>query len=80
MKVLVMVLAVLAVGCGMKRTPVATGPRTDGFVPAPGLFAERDVQYIGSKPHCILRITQTELPDGLASYFEVPLQWCEGGR
>ena len=80
MKVLVILLEVLAVGCGMKKTPVATGPRTDGFVPAPGLFAERDVQYIGPTPKCIVRLTLEEAKDGLASYSEVPMDWCEGVR
>lgn len=77
--VVLLALIVLA-GCAAKKAPIATGERTSGFVPAPGLFAERDVQYIGSTPHCIFRLTLVEAPDGLASSLEVPMQWCEGVR
>ena len=78
MRVAMLLCVVLSVGCGMKRTPVASGQRTEDFVPAPGLFAERDIQYIGNVPHCILRLTMEK--DGAAVYAEAVLQWCEGVR
>ena len=63
-----------------KPVDAATGPRTESFDPAPGLFAERDVQYVGNVPHCILRLTMADVPDGTAVYAEATMQWCEGVR
>lgn len=81
MKVLVIAIALLAAGCAAKKTQVVTGPTTNGdFVPAPGLFAERDVQYVGSVPHCIVRLSKAKQPESFASYAEVPLDWCEGAQ
>ena len=56
----------------------ATGIRAEGFSPAPGFFVERDLQYVGSVPHCIVRLTRQEAIDGVAAYSEVVPEWCEG--
>lgn len=71
-------LLILA-ACAARSTNVATGARTDGFTPATlTMFAERDVQYTGSTPHCIFRFTLAEAPDGIAMYAEAEMTWCEG--
>ena len=62
------------------NTSLPDGYRTTGFEPAPGLFAERNVQYLGTVGHCIFRITRAEAPESSASYLEVPMEWCEGVR
>ena len=68
--------------CAAKRAPVLAvtpdGYQTFGFAPAPGFFAERDVQYIDGKPHCILRLPRAANPNGQAAYLEVSMEWCEG--
>jgi len=60
------------------NTSLPDGYRTAGFEAAPGFFAERDVQYIGTTGHCIVRLTRADAPESVASYLEVPMQWCEG--
>ena len=78
MRFTILLLVVLTAGCAAHRAPVASGTRADTFSPAPGLFAERDVQYVGNVPHCILRLTMAE--GGEAVYAEATMQWCEGVR
>ena len=81
-RLLLILLVVLTVGCGAKRAPVVAvtpdGYQTFGFAPAPGFFAERDVQYRDGKPHCIVRLARAANPGGAASYLEVSMEWCEG--
>ncbi len=80
MKVAILaVLAVCASACGGARAPVVTGPRTPNFEPVAGLFAERDVQYVGNVPHCILRISIAG-DERFVSYVDVAMEWCEGVR
>ena len=68
------------VACGGKRQPV-TSPSapTFGFTKADGLFlAERDVQWTGTTPHCIVRLVLAAAPNALATYAEAPIEWCAG--
>ena len=86
MKVFTIALAALVLlvsGCAAKSSPVVTakrpdGVRTAGFSPSLQLFAERDVQYIGTVPHCVYRLTLEGAPDGHAVYVEASMDWCEG--
>lgn len=73
-------LLVLA-GCGAKARPalVPSGQATFGFVPASHLLsAERDLQWVGNEPHCILRIVLAEAQQGGPVYVEAPREWCNG--
>ena len=78
MRLLPLLLVALTASACASRAPVVTGPRTPTFEPVAGLFAERDVQYVGNVPHCILRLTMAE--GGEAVYAEATMQWCEGVR
>ena len=76
----VVMACISVVACGGKRQPV-TSPATPsfGFTSADGLFlAERDVQWTGTTPHCIVRLVLAAAPESLASYVEVPAEWCAG--
>lgn len=84
-RIVLLVLVVLigqAVGaaCAQKRQPVASPASPSfGFTKADGLFlAERDVQWTGTTPHCIVRLVLASAPEALASYSEVPIEWCAG--
>lgn len=84
-RIVVLVLVVLigqviGAACAQKRQPV-TSPAspTFGFTRADGLFlAERDVQWTGTTPHCIVRLVLASAPESLAAYVEVPAEWCAG--
>lgn len=82
MRLLLVLLTVLVAGCAAKQARMATvtpdGYETFGFSPAPGFFAERDVQYRDGRPHCIVRLTRAANPGGAAAYLEVGMEWCEG--
>ena len=82
MRLLLVLFTVLVAGCAAKQARVATvtpdGYETFGFSPAPGFFAERDVQYVEGKPHCIVRLTRAANPSGTPAYVEVVMDWCAG--
>ena len=79
---LIVMLALVwpAAACaGRARSLVTPSAATFGFQPASHLLsAERDVQWVGQEPHCILRLVLAGAPQSTAVYAEAPREWCSG--
>ena len=78
--IIALVIVMTAILLWPRVHPVASpATPTFGFVSASDLFlAERDVQWVGNTPHCIVRLVLAEAPEAGATYAEAPMAWCSG--